>query len=361
MSKQKSPERQLTQQQKRAEVRSRLILAPELSNRAIARQLNISHHVVEKVRQELLQAGILSQAEPRNDDWLKHPYLVANPDLLNNTSERIIRALKADGVLPLMQERNSLSAIYCQRLLHKQKKAAEEAAYVELTHSDIVLKCDDVLNGLSWIKPNSLDGCIVDPPYQASAVKSSSDKPSLYKAIAQVAERVLKPGGILVVMTGQSHFNKVVSDLDSVDGLVYHWLCTVLTLRGGSTMLPWLGACPYHKPVLIYIKGKRVWNRGIFTDVIEASPPGDDHRTLHHWQQDLEVFRKLVLMTTSKGDTVLDCTCGASTTGVACVQLGRRYIGVDIDVEAIQTSRERLAAALAEREHVGDGEVNTQP
>ena len=113
-------------------------------------------------------------------------------------------------------------------------------------------------------------------------------------------------------------------------------------------MLPWLGACPYHKPVLLYIKGKRTWSRGIFSDVIETAPPDKTHRTLHFWQQDLSAFQELVKRFTSKGDTVLDCCCGSSTTGAACITLGRRYIGVDIDPESIKTSKERLLAVLKE-------------
>ena len=41
---------------------------------------------------------------------------------------------------------------------------------------------------------------------------------------------------------------------------------------------------------------------------------------------------------------VLDTHCGSGSTGVACLRLGRRFIGIEIDPAMAETARERLRA-----------------
>jgi len=50
---------------------------------------------------------------------------------------------------------------------------------------------------------------------------------------------------------------------------------------------------------------------------------------------------------TDPGDLVLDPFCGSGTTGVACLRLGRRFIGIEKDSRHVATARERLAAEAA--------------
>lgn len=48
-----------------------------------------------------------------------------------------------------------------------------------------------------------------------------------------------------------------------------------------------------------------------------------------------------------EGGTVLDCFLGTGTTGVACVALGRRFIGIETDPEHFETARSRIQAELS--------------
>jgi DNA modification methylase len=43
------------------------------------------------------------------------------------------------------------------------------------------------------------------------------------------------------------------------------------------------------------------------------------------------------------GDPVVDPFSGSATTGVACVELGRRYLGIELNEEFSEKSRRRLA------------------
>lgn len=57
-----------------------------------------------------------------------------------------------------------------------------------------------------------------------------------------------------------------------------------------------------------------------------------------------ELPRRLILLYTGVGDTVLDPFLGSGTTAVAAKRLGRHYIGYDISEEYCQIARQRLAA-----------------
>ena len=53
---------------------------------------------------------------------------------------------------------------------------------------------------------------------------------------------------------------------------------------------------------------------------------------------------ELVELFTDPGDLVLDPFCGSGTTGVACLRLGRRFIGIEKDAKYAAIARERLEA-----------------
>jgi site-specific DNA-methyltransferase (adenine-specific) len=53
---------------------------------------------------------------------------------------------------------------------------------------------------------------------------------------------------------------------------------------------------------------------------------------------------RLIEQFTDPDELVVDPFCGAGTTGVACLRLGRRFIGCDIDEKYATVSRRRLEA-----------------
>ena len=54
---------------------------------------------------------------------------------------------------------------------------------------------------------------------------------------------------------------------------------------------------------------------------------------------------------TEENDTILDCFMGSGTTGVACVELNRNFIGIEIDEHYFKIAKERI------EEEVDDNEV----
>lgn len=60
---------------------------------------------------------------------------------------------------------------------------------------------------------------------------------------------------------------------------------------------------------------------------------------VHTTQKPLELMLELVELFTDPGDLVLDPFCGSGTTGVACVRLGRRFIGIEKDATYAAVAR----------------------
>jgi site-specific DNA-methyltransferase (adenine-specific) len=65
-------------------------------------------------------------------------------------------------------------------------------------------------------------------------------------------------------------------------------------------------------------------------------------------QLPLALLRPIVAFSSNPGDVVLDPFSGSATTGVAAIEKGRRYIGIELGEKYARLSRERLANAEAE-------------
>jgi len=53
----------------------------------------------------------------------------------------------------------------------------------------------------------------------------------------------------------------------------------------------------------------------------------------------------LIKTYTNEGETVLDFTMGSGTTGVACVNLNRNFIGIELDAGYFQIAKKRIKEA----------------
>lgn len=66
---------------------------------------------------------------------------------------------------------------------------------------------------------------------------------------------------------------------------------------------------------------------------------------LHPTMKPLALMERLVLASSNEGDTVLDFTMGSGTTGVACVNTGRKFIGIERDEGYFKIAQERIRTA----------------
>ena len=100
--------------------------------------------------------------------------------------------------------------------------------------------------------------------------------------------------------------------------------------------------------VVTHPKGKPHWNGGgrcgVFYSLSGKSVDRRDGRSVHPTQKPTELMVELIELFTNPGDIVLDPFAGSGTTGVACLRLGRRFIGCELSPQYAAIARERLAA-----------------
>ena len=65
---------------------------------------------------------------------------------------------------------------------------------------------------------------------------------------------------------------------------------------------------------------------------------------LHPTQKPVALMEYLIKTYTNEGDTVLDFTMGSGTTGVACVNTNRNFIGIELDPKYFNIAKERINA-----------------
>lgn len=83
------------------------------------------------------------------------------------------------------------------------------------------------------------------------------------------------------------------------------------------------------------------------TDVWDGpiTPKGEKKHGAHPTQKPLWIIRKIIEHTTRPGTLVLDPFLGSGTTAVACAELGRECVGIDMDEEYCQIAERRVAKA----------------
>ena len=71
-----------------------------------------------------------------------------------------------------------------------------------------------------------------------------------------------------------------------------------------------------------------------------------DKQKLHPTQKPVEACEWLIKSYSNEGDTVLDFTMGSGSTGVACKNTNRKFIGIEMDEEIFKTAKERINAGF---------------
>lgn len=171
---------------------------------------------------------------------------------------------------------------------------------------------------------HDIDAIITDPPYPR-------DYLGLFADLAEFADRVLAPDGVLAVMSGQTYLPEVYAALEG--GRPYRWTMAYLTPGAGYASHARRVQSNW-KPVLVYGGGPR------FGDVITSDGAA---KHLHEWGQDLTAFTDLIERLTEPESLVCDPFLGGGTTALAAVSRGRRFVGCDNDSAAVAAAVDRLA------------------
>ena len=92
-------------------------------------------------------------------------------------------------------------------------------------------------------------------------------------------------------------------------------------------------------------EGHAKWNAGGKRGVYTHCTNQPDRTGLHPTEKPIPLMAEIVKDFTNHGETILDPFMGSGTTGVACVKLGRKFIGIELDPKYFDLSCRRIEEA----------------
>jgi 16S rRNA G966 N2-methylase RsmD len=257
-----------------------------------------------------------------------------------NVSPRTVATVKAvEKEAPELlekMERGEITAHEASKKVAEKKRGAERK---EIADAGAVVNISDRWNVWqgdiqNWQAPRQYDFIITDPPYPREYLP-------LWGVLAKRAVEWLKPGGLLVAMSGQSYLPEIYEMLGK--HLEYYWSAAYLT-PGQSPSIWNKNVIPKWKPLLIYSVGK--YSGKMFGDVYTS---GENSKSFHKWGQSESGMFDVISGIVLPGQYVLDPFCGAGTTGVAALKHGCFFDGIDVEIENVNISKARLNDATKTR------------
>ena len=221
---------------------------------------------------------------------------------------------------------------------------------------------DDYRNVLPKLR-NKVDCIIADVPYNISFENNEWDKNFILDC--ELLYNVLKDNGNIVIFQGWSNICETKTKLDKYFTLRNWIVWDRIKGRGSKHNLVstredilWYskGDDYTYNPQLSNIKKKTNGmgikngekNRKLTNVWYDISPlvPWSKERVNHPTQKPLELMKRCVKLWSNEGDIVLDFTMGSGTTGVACVQLDRNFIGIELDKDYFEIAERRIENAV---------------
>ena len=218
-----------------------------------------------------------------------------------------------------------------------------------------------------------VDSIITDPPYGTTSCKWDSIIP--FDEMWLRLNKLIKPNGAIVLF-GSEPFSSALR-MSNIRNYKYDWIWN--KKLGGNSML--VKYQPYkihelihvfsskgranYKPLMEtrgdvrikngktknkdnafgvdgaeYIKNNTYYPKSIL-EISNAKRTGRVHPT----QKPVALMEYLIKTYTNEGETVLDFTMGSGTTGVAAKNLGRKFIGIELDPDYFKIAEDRIDAA----------------
>ena len=225
----------------------------------------------------------------------------------------------------------------------------------------------DCLEEMKNIPDGSIDLVLTDPPYGTTACKWDAVIP--FEPMWEQLKRITKKNGAIVLFGSQPFTSALV--MSNPKMFKYEWVWNKVAfsnqmmakfqpLRILENVLVFAQEKPVYQPqgLIRYNKitkqGSRITDnigggkrpteyRQEFTNypknLIEFSK---DRPSIHPTQKPVALMEYLIKTYTNENETVLDFTMGSGTTGVACKNLNRSFIGIELDVDYFTIAKERI-------------------
>lgn len=233
----------------------------------------------------------------------------------------------------------------------------------------IDIRQGDCLELIKDIPNKSIDMILCDLPYGRTMNKWDSIIPldKLWKEY----ERVIKDNGAIVLFS-QTPFTQILG-ASNIKLLKYEWIwdkkratgflnSKKMPMKRHENILVFYKKMPTYNPQLTKGKPYHTYNKAQSTnynkfktdyetknngwrypvDIQEFSPETGSHPT----QKPVALLEYLIKTYTNENDIVLDNCMGSGSTGVACININRNFIGMELDKNYFEIAKKRLKDRL---------------
>ena len=235
--------------------------------------------------------------------------------------------------------------------------------------SSIKLIQGDCLEKMKDISDGSIDMVLTDPPYGTTACKWDSVIP--LEPMWEQLRRVVKPTGAIVMTASQPFTSKLI--MSNLDMFKYCWTWEKSRVTGVLNAKRQPLRCI--EEVVVFYSQQSTYNpqgivacdrvtstgnsgrgnsdnygsvkAGTYLQTQTGYPRqilkfASEGKTVHPTQKPVALMEYLIKTYTNEGETVLDFTFGSGTTGVACKNLNRNFIGIELDPEYFKIAEDRI-------------------
>lgn len=233
---------------------------------------------------------------------------------------------------------------------------------------NIDLRKGECLEVMKSIPDASVDSIITDPPYGTTACKWDSVIP--FEPMWEQLNRIIKPNGAIVLFGGEP-FSSALR-MSNIKNYKYDWVWHKNNKTGflNAKKMPLKNI----ELISVFIEKIRYNPQGLkkFDKVVKRSNLGKVHqlpekslinfqeftnyptqylnfkcesKTIHPTQKPILLMEYLIKTYTNENETVLDFTMGSGSTGVACVNTKRNFIGIELDDKYFNTAEQRIKEA----------------
>lgn len=209
------------------------------------------------------------------------------------------------------------------------------------------------------LKDESVDLIVTDPPYKVTARGNAGNsggmmqsklsmqgkifKHNNVKPIEYIPEfyRLLKDGSHCYIMTNHVNLQEM---LNTATECGFHFIKSLIWNKGNKIMGQfYMSQFEY---ILFFRKGKgKKINKCGTADILSVpnkKTKGKDGKNIHDTEKPVELMKILIENSTQEGELVLDPFIGVGAVGIACKELNRDYIGIELDKEYWEIANERI-------------------
>ena len=201
---------------------------------------------------------------------------------------------------------------------------------------------------MKTLEDESVDLIVTDPPYKVTSRGNAGSSGGMMqtklsmqgkifkhndiKPIEYIPEfyRLLKDGSHCYIMTNHINLQEM---LNTATECGFHFIKSLIWNKGNKIMGQfYMSQFEY---ILFFRKGKgKKINKCGTADILNVpnkKTKGKDGKNIHDTEKPVELMKILIENSSQEGELVLDPFIGVGAVGIACKELNRDYIGIELD------------------------------